>query len=212
MACSLFNICLSLFLEQDSQAVGRVVALDEAHKYMTESSDCQALTESLLATIRLQRHLGARVFISTQEPTISPKLLDLCSVTIVHRFTSPDWLKALQRHLAGVSSASRLLDQAERLHTHKADDVNVGDVDGLQALSLGSDEVALELFSRIVGLRTGEALLFAPSAIIAVRRGAAQKTQRVAGASGVRRLAHGVLRVRIRSRLTTDGGRSIMAA
>ncbi|KLU93221.1 hypothetical protein MAPG_12158, partial [Magnaporthiopsis poae ATCC 64411] len=32
-ACSLFNICLSLFLEQDSSRIGRVVALDEAHKY-----------------------------------------------------------------------------------------------------------------------------------------------------------------------------------
>lgn len=32
-ACSLFNICLSLFLEQESK-IGRVVALDEAHKFM----------------------------------------------------------------------------------------------------------------------------------------------------------------------------------
>ncbi len=95
MACSLFHICLSLFLEQDSTAVGRIIALDGAHKYMTESQECAALTEALLATIRLQRHLGARVIISTQEPTISPKLLDLCSVTVVHRFTSPDWLNAL---------------------------------------------------------------------------------------------------------------------
>lgn len=101
MACSLFNICLSLFLEQKADDVGRVIALDEAHKYMTNSAECQALTESLLATIRLQRHLGARVIIPTQEPTISPKLLDLCSVTIVHRFTSPDRLTALGRHLAG---------------------------------------------------------------------------------------------------------------
>lgn len=101
MACSLFNICLSLFLEQKADDVGRVIALDEAHKYMTNSAECQALTEPLLATIRLQRHLGARVIIPTQEPTISPKLLDLCSVTIVHRFTSPDRLTALGRHLAG---------------------------------------------------------------------------------------------------------------
>jgi hypothetical protein len=88
-ACSLFNICLSLFLEQDARRVGRIVALDEAHKYMNESGEASALTEQLLATIRLQRHLGARVIISTQEPTVSPRLLDLCSVTIVHRFTSP---------------------------------------------------------------------------------------------------------------------------
>ncbi|PHH60585.1 hypothetical protein CDD81_1441 [Ophiocordyceps australis] len=80
-ACALFNICLSLFLEQNTN-IGRIVALDEAHKYMTDTAECETLTKSLLETIRLQRHLGTRVAISTQEPTISPKLLDLCSVTI----------------------------------------------------------------------------------------------------------------------------------
>ncbi|OAQ95714.1 hypothetical protein LLEC1_04041, partial [Akanthomyces lecanii] len=41
-ACSLFTICLSLFLEQQSE-VGRVVALDEAHKYMTGSVESETL-------------------------------------------------------------------------------------------------------------------------------------------------------------------------
>jgi hypothetical protein len=108
MACSLFGICLSLFVEHSSET-GCVVALDEAHKFMTNSAECQSLTESLLATIRLQRHLGARVLISTQEPTISPRLLDLCSITIVHRFTSPDWLATLKQHLAGASSSVDVL-------------------------------------------------------------------------------------------------------
>ncbi|KAH7111372.1 hypothetical protein EDB81DRAFT_671448 [Dactylonectria macrodidyma] len=75
-ACSLFDICLSLFLEQNTD-LGRVVALDESHKYMTESDESQVFTESLLSAIRLQRHNGTRIIISTQEPTISPGLLDL---------------------------------------------------------------------------------------------------------------------------------------
>lgn len=70
--------------------LGRVVALDESHKYMTETDEDQVFTESLLSAIRLQRHNGTRIIISTQEPTISPGLLDLCSITIVHRFASPD--------------------------------------------------------------------------------------------------------------------------
>ena len=37
--------------------------------------------------------------LATQEPTISPRLLDLCSFTLVYRFTSPDWLKVLKTHL-----------------------------------------------------------------------------------------------------------------
>ena len=209
MACSLFNICLSLFLEQSTSAVGRVVALDEAHKYMTDSQECVALTEALLSTIRLQRHLGARVVISTQEPTISPKLLDLCSVTVVHRFTSPDWLNALRKHLAGVSTGGRLLEKARRLGLEGGEDADGDRVDGAGALALGDADPALELFSRIVDLRVGEALMFAPSAIVGVKR-------RVEGAANrlgdVKRLAHGVLKVRIRNRTTADGGRSIMAA
>lgn len=220
-ACSLFNICLSLFLEQGSSssgggsAVGRVVALDEAHKYMSESSsDSRALTEALLATIRLQRHLGARVFISTQEPTVSPKLLDLCSVTVVHRFSSPDWLRTLQRHLAGVSAASKLLRQVESSGDDgesgsESSDGEDGDDDdsgseggggGVRPLELGSNDPALELFSWIVRLRVGEAFVFAPSAVIGVD-----------GAGEVKRLGHGALKVRIRNRVTEDGGKSVLA-
>ncbi|AEO64963.1 uncharacterized protein THITE_2111371 [Thermothielavioides terrestris NRRL 8126] len=208
MACSLFNICLSLFLEQDPAAVGRVVALDEAHKYMTDSQECAALTEALLATIRLQRHLGARVIISTQEPTISPKLLDLCSVTVVHRFTSPDWLNALRKHLAGVSAGGRLLERARKLNGEVDRDGEEG-AEGAAALALGDADPALELFSRIVDLRVGEALLFAPSAIVGVKK---RKDGQTGRCGDVKRLAHGVLKVRIRNRTTADGGRSIMAA
>jgi hypothetical protein len=207
-ACSLFNICLSLLLEQPA-AIGRVVALDEAHKYMNESSECQALTENLLATIRLQRHLGARVIISTQEPTISPKLLDLCSVTVVHRFTSPDWLHALRRHLAGVSNGARLLEKAERMQAGAAYE-DEREVDGVEGLPLGTADPSLELFSRIVALRVGEALLFAPSAVVGVLKNSDCLAAPTYGA--VKRLAHGVMKVRIRKRTTKDGGRSIMAA
>lgn len=196
-ACSLFNICLSLFLEQDS-TVGRIIALDEAHKYMNESAEAGTLTEQLLATIRLQRHLGTRVVISTQEPTISPKLLDLCSVTIVHRFTSPSWLEALKKHLAGVSAVSRLSDKRE---TGKGRDVEelADDFAALYVESAGQD-TATAMFAQIVKLRVGEALLFAPSAVLGLGE-----------ASRVRKLNHGVLKIRVRNRVTVDGGRSIMA-
>ncbi|KAK3372041.1 hypothetical protein B0H63DRAFT_496751 [Podospora didyma] len=220
-ACSLFNICLSLFLEQDSALVGRVVALDEAHKYMVESAaESAALTEALLATIRLQRHLGTRVLVSTQEPTISPKLLDLCSCTIVHRFTLPAWLSALKQHLAGVSSGAKLLDRAALSGLRRAGEWDVsGGGDGAMGGLLGSarvDDPALELFPRIVGLRVGEALLFAPSAIIGVARENDVSEASDGGGGGglgeVKRLGRGVPRVRIRNRTMADGGRSVMAA
>lgn len=195
-ACSLFNICLGLFLEQDT-SVGRIIALDEAHKYMNNSAEASTLTEQLLATIRLQRHLGTRIVISTQEPTISPKLLDLCSLTIVHRFTSPDWLQTLQRHLAGISAAQRLLK-----NQGNSDDEGQHLADGLERLHVeGKGQgTTMAIFAQIVQLRVGEALLFAPSAILGVDE-----------ASRVRKLNHGVLKIRIRERVTTDGGRSVMA-
>lgn len=271
MACSLFNICLSLFLEQDPNRVGRIIALDEAHKYMstdTGSAECRTLTDRLLETIRLQRHLGARVIISTQEPTISPKLLDLCSVTIVHRFTSPDWLRALSKHLAGVSKGGRMLEKALAMNQNEAGDQSIETL-GVNALSLGYSDPAMELFSKIVALRVGEALVFAPSAIMGVQKAGppplstststpkpdagsveglqsqfelidlgpesasdkqqqktassatatsastgshASSTSTAATPATVKRLAHGVLKVRIRNRTTDDGGRSIMAA
>ena len=71
---------------------------------MTDNGPAHIFTESLLSVIRQQRHLATRVIIATQEPTISPSLLDLCSMTIVHRFTSPAWMNALQNHLAGLST------------------------------------------------------------------------------------------------------------
>ncbi|PGH14363.1 hypothetical protein AJ80_05953 [Polytolypa hystricis UAMH7299] len=138
-ACSLFNICLGIFLEDRSQA-GRIVALDEAHKFMTDSREAMILTGTLLSIIRQQRHLGTRVIIATQEPTLSPNLLDLCNVSIVHRFSSPEWFKTLQGHLAGAV---------------------VGTSDSARAkYSPGG------LFAKIVSLRTGEALVFCPSGIL----------------------------------------------
>ncbi|KAL2255078.1 hypothetical protein VTK26DRAFT_4183 [Humicola hyalothermophila] len=180
-----------------------------------DSHECAALTEALLAAIRLQRHLGARVVVSTQEPTVSPKLMDLCSVTVVHRFTSPDWLGALRRHLAGVSAGGRLLERARRAGLRGGDEDEEGEgggggVDGVGGLKLGDADPALELFSRIVDLRVGEALLFAPSAIVGVRKRPDGQGKNRLG--DVQRLAHGVLKVRVRNRVTADGGRSIMAA
>ncbi|KAG6001544.1 hypothetical protein E4U21_004101 [Claviceps maximensis] len=238
-ACALFNICLGLFLEQNTKT-GRVVALDEAHKYMTDSAESQALTESLLATIRLQRHLGARVIIATQEPTISPKLLDLCSVTIVHRFTSPDWLQSLKRHLAaaqpGLVSLSSSASSPPSSSSSQSSEHGASNAERHN----GSDTLTA-LFARIVALRQGEALLFCPSALVGILRGvdtqngadsshdgfadwAKSQSDAIVGAhdggqsflddgSGNRlvRLGCGVMHIRVRERVTEDGGKSIMA-
>lgn len=141
---------------------------------MTGTDSSSAFTESLLSVIRQQRHLATRVIIATQEPTISPNLLDLCSMTIVHRFTSPAWYEALKSHLAAVSSEK---EASKR---------------GMQ--------------NQIVELNTGEALVFSPSAMLGVNdRNGRRKPMNV-------KLGTGYLKVLVRNRTTTDGGRSILAS
>lgn len=114
--------------------------------------------------------------IATQEPTLSPRLLDLCNVTIVHKFLSPAWFEILKGHLAGVGLAKA---QSER--------------------------AVAKIFSQIVGLKTGEALLFSPSAMLDVRE--VEDTGRYL----VQELRERYVKMRVRKRVTADGGRSIMA-
>ncbi|EIN11566.1 hypothetical protein PUNSTDRAFT_131729 [Punctularia strigosozonata HHB-11173 SS5] len=77
-ACGFFDMILGIFIEAKVDSSGKIVVLDEAHKYLTERGASSRLTESLLSVIRQQRHLRTRVVISTQEPTVVPsKILDL---------------------------------------------------------------------------------------------------------------------------------------
>ncbi len=132
---------------------------------MTHTPASKALSESLLSIIRQQRHFGARVIISSQEPTISPRLMDLCSMTMVHRFTSPEWFGVLRRHI-----------------------------------STGEEQKNPdELFRRILNLRVGEALLFAPSALLYCADGRTPE-----------RLGSDLLQMKMRKRVTWDGGKSVV--
>lgn len=158
---------------------------------MNSSVEANSFTETLVSVVRLQRHLATRVIISTQEPTISTTLLNLCSVTIVHRFTSPEWLRILKSHIAGAS------DSPFSKNTTAAYPENENQENG------ETENDSASLFSRIVHLRVGEALLFSPSAI--------SDASVEDGHINYHRLGAKYLGVRIRSRLTSDGGRSVLS-
>lgn len=151
---------------------------------MTGSPESSVLTNTLLSTVRLQRHLGVRVFVSTQEPTIAPAFLDLCSVTVIHRFSSPAWMRALAAHVA-------LLQQQSSDNVGRQE----GRVDSLK-------ETINELFEKIVCLETGEALLFAASAMPTIGN-----SSRLSPKEAPR----SYVKVKIRARLSDDGGRSSFA-
>ncbi|XP_014550320.1 hypothetical protein COCVIDRAFT_31906 [Bipolaris victoriae FI3] len=161
-ACVLFEIGLQQYLH--SQSTGKMIVLDEAHKYMLKIPGAKSLNEALLQTIRLQRHHGARVIVSTQEPTLLNDLIALCSVTVIHRFSSPEWFSAIRRHVPI------------------------------------TDENRDDLMRRIESLKTGQAIVYSPNTIL----GSDDYGNLIMGTSGM-------IDVRIRRRLTSDGGQSVLA-
>ncbi|KAH0040653.1 hypothetical protein KCU78_g1112, partial [Aureobasidium melanogenum] len=181
--CTLFDILFSVFLSSRPES-GLLICLDEAHKFMKKAPAAETFTENLLTVIREQRHNACRVVIATREPTISPKLLDLCSMTFVHRFSSPDWMVTLKNHLAG---ASDLATAATATDTSNGDDV-------------GQEQGPAALFEKIINLDVGESLLFAPSAVLEVDEEGRKK-----------KLGVGCVKFKTRSRLGADGGQSVLA-
>ncbi|KAF2741814.1 hypothetical protein M011DRAFT_514023 [Sporormia fimetaria CBS 119925] len=144
-ACVLFDICLSIFVSQTT--CSKIVALDEAHNYMSEGENAavKAFTEKLLKTIREQRHQATRVVIATQEPGINTQLIDLCNITMVHRCNSPAWFAVLKKHVGA-------------LFVRGSGDGNPDD----ERLT---DK---ELYKKIVTLKVGESLLFCTTAAVDV--------------------------------------------
>ncbi|KAF7342598.1 p-loop containing nucleoside triphosphate hydrolase protein [Mycena sanguinolenta] len=158
----LFDIVLGVFTQWQT-VCGKLVVLDEAHKYLVNSESAR-LTQSVSNIIRLQRHLATRVVIATQEPTvIPPTILDLASMIICHRFSSPAWCIHLARHVSASSESA-------------------------------------DWYQQVMLLATGDALVFSPMAMIAAdERG------------GVVLLGREHLKLRVRPRLTLDGGASLLA-
>jgi hypothetical protein len=151
---------------------------------MTGSPESSMLTNTLLSTVRLQRHLGARIFVSTQKPTIASAFLDLCTVRIIHRFSSPAWLPALEAHIA-------LMQKIEPDPT-----------DQRNGYLTSGKESTRKLFEKIIRLDTGEAFVFAPSATVAIGN---------FGCSSTNASTRSYVKVKIRSRLSDDRGQSVLA-
>lgn len=126
---------------------------------------------------------------------IPSKHLDLSTMTIVHRFTSPEWFRTLGDHLAGVTMLR---------------DIKSGEA--------GVKRDVARIFAEIVGLGVGESLLFSPTAMLngivaAEDVDVNDKRKEVMQRMEVlpEKLGTEWVKMRIRRRLTKDGGRSRMA-
>ncbi|KAF3937497.1 hypothetical protein ABW19_dt0201093 [Dactylella cylindrospora] len=176
-ACALFSICLDLFTVAPA-TTGKIVALDEAHKFMSGKTYCQRFSDSIIQNMRRQRHFGIRTIISTQDPQVHPELLELSNFIIMHRFDSPRWFDTLKHHVgfqgdSGDAKAS--WDEDKNARSSKA-------------------------FENIMHLNTGEAYIYCPQ--MAMLEGGYWGEK-------VTKLGNRLLKIRVRRRLTADGGASI---
>mmetsp|Transcript_19530 Transcript_19530/g.60190 ORF Transcript_19530/g.60190 Transcript_19530/m.60190 type:complete len:262 (-) Transcript_19530:65-850(-) len=114
-ANGLFQVLLEQFRACSVDA-GKVLVLDEAHRYISGKS---GFATAVVATTRVMRHEAMRVVVSTQSPlTLPPELLELASVAALHGFHSADWYNFLKSKLAipedGFATVRRL-DPGEAL-------------------------------------------------------------------------------------------------
>jgi hypothetical protein len=101
-ANGIFQVLVEQFRALPSRGrCGKVLALDEAHKFMDGSSEADdGLSRTIVNCARLMRHDGLRLLVSTQSPlALAPELLELASLAIVHRFHSADWCQYLNKKL-----------------------------------------------------------------------------------------------------------------
>ncbi|PQE22832.1 P-loop containing nucleoside triphosphate hydrolase protein [Rutstroemia sp. NJR-2017a BBW] len=206
-ACILFNLGLKQYIQ--SSSAGKMIVLDEAHKYMHNLPGAKQLTDHLKSIIRQQRHFGARVIVSTQEPLLLSDIIALASITVMHRFSSPEWFAVLKRHIPMIVVGNKDDGLARGHMNDKGDEGN--DSDGLGAkehmpLSKNYDHDYnhthddILLRQKIERLRTGEALVYAAGAVLDVL----EDGELVKGTGRL-------LEVNIRKRVTADGGRSILS-
>ncbi|MGL5893259.1 MAG: ATP-binding protein [Bacteroidales bacterium] len=96
-ALGLFVVMLNIFssvLKVDGSAFNKFIVFDEAHKYMNNKE----LVGSITTAIREMRHKGVSIMIASQDPMSLPtEIIELSSIVVMHRFSSPSWVKHVQK-------------------------------------------------------------------------------------------------------------------
>ncbi|MFE0276134.1 hypothetical protein ACFWZY_29185 [Streptomyces sp. NPDC058992] len=101
-ALGLFVVLMQLFADarDGDRRFNKLVVFDEAHKYI----DSPDLVAGLVESVREMRHKGMSILVASQDPPSVPvQLIELSNHIILHKFTSPAWLKHLQKANAALS-------------------------------------------------------------------------------------------------------------
>ena len=160
-----------------------VVVLDEAHKYLI-NSDTARLTQSISSIIRLQRHLATRVIIATQVGHHRPIVTrSPCSPHV----QEPTVIPSTMLDLASFIICHRFTSPSWCRHLARH-------------VSAGDNAETAQWFQDVMLLATGQCVVFSPSALVMSSND-----------SSVRLLGRDYLKLRVRPRLTLDGGTSLLA-
>lgn len=96
-ALGLFVVMLNIFSNAkavNGQKFNKFIVFDEAHKYMNNKD----LVDSITTAIREMRHKGVSIMIASQDPMSLPtEIIELSSIVVLHRFSSPAWVKHVQK-------------------------------------------------------------------------------------------------------------------
>lgn len=96
-ALGLFVVMLNIFAGSknvNGEKFNKFIVFDEAHKYMNNKD----LVNSITTAIREMRHKGVSIMIASQDPMSLPtEIIELSSIVVLHRFSSPAWVKHVQK-------------------------------------------------------------------------------------------------------------------
>ncbi len=107
-ALGLFVVMLRIFAASmhAGKSFNKLVVFDEAHKYISDSD----LVGQVVETIREMRHQATSVIIASQDPLSVPRaVIELTSVLLLHRMTSPQWLKHLKGAISSLDAVTDAL-------------------------------------------------------------------------------------------------------
>ena len=103
-ALGLFVVMLNIFssvMKVDGRAFNKFIVFDEAHKYMNNKE----LVGSITTAIREMRHKGVSIMIASQDPMSLPtEIIELSSIVVMHRFSSPAWVKHVQKAITALQT------------------------------------------------------------------------------------------------------------
>lgn len=103
-ALGLFVVMLNIFASVkavDGKQFNKFIVFDEAHKYMNDKD----LVASITTAIREMRHKGVSIMIASQDPMSLPsEIIELSSIVIMHKFSSPAWVKHVQKAITALQT------------------------------------------------------------------------------------------------------------